>query len=61
MCHPPRKVLASPRGDDVRSQSPWGRVGSPEEVAAAVFHLASPEGAWSTGAVLDCNGASYLH
>ena len=54
-------VLASDRGDGIRNQSPWGRVGTPAEVAAAVLHLASEEGTWSTGAVLDCNGASYLH
>jgi 3-oxoacyl-[acyl-carrier protein] reductase len=29
-------------------------------VAAAVVYLASPEAAWSSGAVLDLNGASYL-
>jgi 3-oxoacyl-[acyl-carrier protein] reductase len=54
-------VLASERGDGIRAQSPWGRVGKPDDVASAVFHLASHEGLWSTGAVLDCNGASYLH
>jgi 3-oxoacyl-[acyl-carrier protein] reductase len=32
----------------------------PEEVAAAVVYLASPAAAWSSGAVLDVNGASYL-
>ncbi|MGW8400420.1 3-oxoacyl-ACP reductase, partial [Streptomyces lydicus] len=26
----------------------------------AVHHLASPEALWSSGAVLDVNGASYL-
>ncbi|MBL7255471.1 SDR family oxidoreductase [Actinoplanes sp. LDG1-01] len=46
--------------DRVRGQSPFGRVGAPEEVAAAVLHLASPEAVWSSGAVLDLNGASYL-
>jgi NAD(P)-dependent dehydrogenase (short-subunit alcohol dehydrogenase family) len=30
-------------------------------VAAAVVWLASPEASWSSGAVLDFNGASYLH
>ena len=54
-------VLASDRGEGIRNQSPWGRVGEPSEVANAVFHLASDEGRWSTGAILDCNGASYLH
>ncbi len=47
-------------GEGLRSQSPFGRVGTPEEVAAAVLYLASPEAAWSSGAVLDLNGASYL-
>ncbi|MFD5828788.1 SDR family NAD(P)-dependent oxidoreductase [Lentzea sp. NPDC060358] len=52
--------LAGAEGDAVRDQSPFGRVGTPEEVAAAVVHLASPQAAWSSGAVLDLNGASYL-
>lgn len=52
--------LAGPRGRELRSQSPFGRVGTPEEVAAAVHHLASAEATWSSGAVLDLNGASHL-
>jgi 3-oxoacyl-[acyl-carrier protein] reductase len=52
--------LATPAGDLVRAQSPFGRVALPEEVAAAVVYLASPEAAWASGAVLDLNGASYL-
>ena len=55
-----REVLDGPDGDAVRSQSPAGRVGRPDEVAAAVLFLASQEAAWSTGAILDVNGASYL-
>ena len=54
------EVLTSPAGDAIRAQSPFGRVGTPEEVAAAVLYLASPEATWSSGAVLDLNGASYL-
>jgi len=46
--------------DEVRAQSPFGRVAAPEEVAAAVLYLASPEAVWSSGAVLDVNGASFL-
>lgn len=52
--------MAGPAGEALRAQSPFGRVGTPEEVAAAVLYLASPEAAWSSGAVLDLNGASYL-
>lgn len=47
-------------GDDIRAQSPFGRVASPEEVAAAIVYLASPEARFSSGAILDVNGASYL-
>lgn len=45
---------------EVESQSPFGRVAAPEEVASAVLYLASPEATWSSGAVLDVNGASHL-
>lgn len=53
-------VLDSDRGDGVRAQSPAGRVGRPEEVAQAVLFFAADGSEWSTGAVLDVNGASYL-
>jgi 3-oxoacyl-[acyl-carrier protein] reductase len=52
--------LKPPRGDKIRAQSPFGRVARPDEVAAAVLWLASPEAEWASGAVLDLNGASYL-
>jgi 3-oxoacyl-[acyl-carrier protein] reductase len=55
-----REVLDGPGGDAVRAQSPLGRVARPEEVAAAVLWLASPEAAFSTGTIIDVNGASYL-
>lgn len=53
-------VLDGPRGAAIRAQSPYNRVAEPEEIAAAIAWLASPEAAWATGAVLDLNGASYL-
>jgi NAD(P)-dependent dehydrogenase (short-subunit alcohol dehydrogenase family) len=52
--------LKPPRGDEIRSQSPFGRVAEPEEIAAAVLYLASDKAEWASGAVLDLNGASYL-
>ena len=52
--------LAGSEGDAVRAQSPFGRVGTPEEVAAAIVYLTSPEAQWASGAILDLNGASYL-
>ncbi len=53
-------ALAGDRGDALRGQSPFGRVGTAADVAAAVVHLASPEAVWSSGAILDVNGASHL-
>lgn len=53
-------VLDGERGEAVRAQSPAGRVGRPEEVAQAVLFFAADGSEWSTGAVLDVNGASYL-
>ncbi|MFC0113355.1 SDR family NAD(P)-dependent oxidoreductase [Kibdelosporangium aridum] len=46
--------------EDVRRQSPFGRVARPEEIAAAVIYLASAEAEWASGTVVDLNGASYL-
>lgn len=55
-----REVLDGPGGDAVRAQSPFGRVAKPEEVASAVFWLASEGARFSTGTIIDVNGASYL-
>jgi len=52
--------LKPPRGDEIRAQSPFGRVAEPAEIAAAVLYLASEQAEWASGAVLDLNGASYL-
>jgi NAD(P)-dependent dehydrogenase (short-subunit alcohol dehydrogenase family) len=52
--------LKGASGDAIRAQSPFGRVARPDEIAAAVVYLASPEAAWTSGAILDLNGASYL-
>lgn len=37
-----------------------GRAGTPEDVAAAVSFLCSPQASWMTGEVLDLNGGAHL-
>jgi 3-oxoacyl-[acyl-carrier protein] reductase len=41
-------------------QTPLGRVGRPEEVAAAVLFLASDEAGYVTGQTLRVNGGMYV-
>jgi 3-oxoacyl-[acyl-carrier protein] reductase len=52
--------MTSGLGDDARRKliemTPAGRLGRPEDVAAAVVYLASTEAAWVTGQVLSVNG-----
>ncbi|MGA9776389.1 MAG: SDR family oxidoreductase [Candidatus Dormiibacterota bacterium] len=55
-----QEELKRPRGQEILKQSPFGRIATPEEVAAAILFLASPEAKFSSGAILDVNGASYL-
>jgi NAD(P)-dependent dehydrogenase (short-subunit alcohol dehydrogenase family) len=49
-----------PEGDRIRNESPLRRVARPEEVAYVVAFLASEGAAFTTGAIIDINGASYL-
>jgi len=53
-------VLEGPEGDNIRQQSPVGRVAQPAEVAHGILFLASEGAEFMTGAILDINGASYL-
>ena len=55
-----KDILEGPMGDDIRNQSPLHRVAKPEEVAYAVLFLAAEESKFSTGTIIDVNGASYL-
>jgi 3-oxoacyl-[acyl-carrier protein] reductase len=54
------ETLTGPRGDEIRAESPLGRVAAAEEVARAVLYLASPEAEMASGTVIDVNGASFL-
>jgi 3-oxoacyl-[acyl-carrier protein] reductase len=53
-------TLAGPRGDEIRAESPLGRVATAADVARAVLYLASPEAEMASGTVIDVNGASFL-
>ena len=52
--------LDGPEGEDIRRQSPLGRVATSDEVAYAVAFLASEGAEFTTGAIIDVNGGSYL-
>ncbi len=54
------EILAQPRGEEIRNQSPLGRVAKPEEVAHVAVFLASEGAEFATGTIIDVNGASYL-
>jgi 3-oxoacyl-[acyl-carrier protein] reductase len=56
-------AAAALAGDGIErrsAESPLGRIARVEEIAAAVFYLASPLAEIATGTVLDLNGASHL-
>ncbi|MEM6964250.1 MAG: SDR family oxidoreductase [Bacteroidota bacterium] len=53
-------ILQGEKGEDIKNQSPLGRVAHPEEVAMGVMFLAADGTEFMTGAILDINGASYL-
>jgi 3-oxoacyl-[acyl-carrier protein] reductase len=42
------------------SRIPMGRTGSPEDVAAAVAFLSSPDASYITGQTIHVNGGFYL-
>ena len=53
-------LLASAEGEKMRAQSPFNRVASPRDVVSAVLYLASDGAEFSSGTIIDVNGASYL-
>ena len=52
--------MAGEGGEIRRAESPFRRIATAEEIAAAVVYLASPQAEWASGGILDLNGASYL-
>ena len=54
------KVLDEKQREALASNIPLGRLGLPEEVAAAVGFLASPAAAYVTGTTIHVNGGKYM-
>ena len=54
------QALAGAEGERRRAEIPLGRIATPDDVAAAVLFLASPQAELASGTVLDVNGASHL-
>jgi len=54
------EALAGEGGVVRRAESPFNRVATTDDIAAAVVYLASSEAEWASGGILDLNGASYL-
>ena len=53
---PMTDVLNEGQRDSILSRIPSGRLGAPEDVAAACLYLASDEGGYVTGQTLHVNG-----
>ncbi|MDP4809722.1 MAG: SDR family oxidoreductase, partial [Saprospiraceae bacterium] len=53
-------IVKGPKENEIAAQSPFNRIAKPEEVAAAVLYLASDQAIFTSGAILDLNGASYF-
>ena len=56
----PTKAIAETAKTDWASQIPLGRIGTPQDIAAAVSFLASDEASYITGQVLAVNGGMYM-
>ena len=54
------RVLTNAQREALLQQIPLGRLGNPEDVAAVVAFLASPQAAYITGATLHVNGGMYM-
>jgi 3-oxoacyl-[acyl-carrier protein] reductase len=54
------KSLSPTQIDALTGQIPLGRLGKPEDIAAAVAFLVSPEASYITGTTLHVNGGMYM-
>jgi 3-oxoacyl-[acyl-carrier protein] reductase len=54
------RALSDEQKKALLANIPLGRLGTPQDVAAAVAYLASPGGDYVTGAVLHVNGGMYM-
>ena len=54
------RALSDEQKKTLLANIPLGRLGTPQDVAAAVAYLASPGGDYVTGAVLHVNGGMYM-
>jgi len=54
------RALSAEQSAALVAQVPAGRLGQPQDVAAAVAFLASPQAAYITGATLHVNGGMYM-
>ncbi len=55
------RALTQAQRDSLLQHIPLGRLGSPDDVAAVVAFLASPQAAYITGATLHVNGGMYMN
>jgi len=55
------RALTDAQREALLQQIPLGRLGNPEDVAAVVAFLASPQAAYITGATLHVNGGMYMN
>jgi 3-oxoacyl-[acyl-carrier protein] reductase len=55
------KALGADQHASLLTQIPLGRLGAPEDIAAACAFLASPQAAYITGTTLHVNGGMYMN
>jgi len=53
------KKVNTPMYDEIQDSIPFGRLGTPEEVAAAVVFLASERASWISGVTLSVDGVQH--